>query len=152
MMLNSKPKYFKRTLSVLLEIYLREEGIRHCRLGGFTLPKEGEMSGKPVETYCIGNHKEIPDIVLETMIPGESINSLDIYKSKRVPEVWFWNLAQLRVFYLNGDDYQEMTRSELVSELDLNMLLHYSQYYDQHEAVQGFLEIFRGPFKKVDSL
>jgi Uma2 family endonuclease len=143
MTISPKHEYLKSTLGMLLEAYLREKGIRHYRCGGFTLMKEGETSGEPDESYCIGSNKEIPDIVIEVIITSGSINKLDVYKPKGVPEVWFWKSNKLRVFHLKGTDYQEVTRSEFFPELDLDTLLHYTQSQDQYDAVQAFVKTIR---------
>jgi hypothetical protein len=136
-------EYLKSTLSVLLESYMREKGIRHYRRGSFTLMTDGETSGEPDESYCIGSDKEVPDIVLEIIITTGSINKLDVYRPKGVPEVWFLKSDQLRVFHLKGNNYQEITRSEFLPELDLETLLRYTQYQDQYDAVQAFVNTIR---------
>jgi Uma2 family endonuclease len=145
MTLGFKHEYVKGTLRALIEAYMREKNIRYYIRGSFTLQKEGETSGEPDESYCIGSDKEIPDIVIEVIITSGSINKLDVYKPKSVPEVWFWKSNQLRVFHLKGDDYQEVTRSEFLPELDLEMLLHYTQAQDQYDAVQAFVNTIREP-------
>jgi len=143
MTISPKHEYLKSTLSVLLETYMREKRIRHYIRGSFTLMKEGETSGEPDESYCIAEDKEVPDIVLEVIITSGSIKKLDVYRPKGVPEVWFWKSNQLRVFHLKGADYQEVTRSEFLPELDLDTLLHYTQYQDQYDAVQAFVNAIR---------
>ncbi|MDM8561297.1 Uma2 family endonuclease [Candidatus Parabeggiatoa sp. HSG14] len=143
MTISPKHEYLKSTLSVLLEAYMREKDIRHYIRGGFTLMKEGETSGEPDESYCIGEDKELPDLIIEVIITSGSINKLDIYKPKGVPEVWFWKSNKLRVFHLKGEDYQEVIRSEFLPELDLDTLLHYTQYQDQYDAVQAFVKNIR---------
>ncbi len=75
MTISSKHERIKTTLGYLLEAYMREKGIRFYGCGGFTLMKEGESSGEPDESYCIGSDKEIPDIVLEVIITSGSINT-----------------------------------------------------------------------------
>jgi Uma2 family endonuclease len=122
---------------------MREKGIRHYRRGSFTLMTDGETSGEPDESYCIGSDKEVPDIVLEIIITTGSINKLDVYRPKGVPEVWFLKSDQLRVFHLKGNNYQEITRSEFLPELDLETLLRYTQYQDQYDAVQAFVNTIR---------
>jgi Uma2 family endonuclease len=138
-----KHERIKTTLGYLLEAYMREKGIRFYGCGGFTLMKEGESSGEPDESYCIGSDKEIPDLVLEVIITSGSINKLDVYKPKGVSEVWFWQANQLRVFHLKGEDYQEITHSEFFPELDLEQLLRYTRYQDQYDAVQAFQAAIR---------
>jgi len=122
---------------------MREKGIRYYIRGSFTLMKEGESSGEPDESYCIGSDKEIPDLVIEVIITSGSINKLDVYKPKGVPEVWFWKNNQLQVFHLKESEYQEVTHSKFFPELDLNLLLNYTQYQDQYDAVQAFQNAIR---------
>jgi Uma2 family endonuclease len=143
MTISSKHERLKTTLGYLLEAYMREKGVRFYGCGGFTLMKEGESSGEPDESYCIGSDKDVPDIVIEIIITSGSINKLDVYKPKGVPEVWFWKSEQLRVFHLKGNNYQEITRSEFLPELDLEMLLRYTRYQDQYDAVQAFVNTIR---------
>jgi Uma2 family endonuclease len=140
---SSKHEYIKSTLRALLETYMREKGIRYYIRGSFTLMKEGESSGEPDESYCIGSDKEIPDIVLDVIITSGSINKLDVYKPKAVPEMWFWKSNQLRVFHLKPGDYQEVSRSEFFPELDLDWLHEFTQYKDQYDAVQTFQKAIR---------
>ncbi len=85
----------KSTVGSLLEAYLREKGIRFYRRGGFTLQKAGYASCEPDESYCIGTHKKLPDIVIEVVITSGSVNKLEVYKPQAIPEVWFWKANQL---------------------------------------------------------
>lgn len=133
----------KRTLGLLLEAYMREKGIRFYASGGFTLEQEGYASGTPDESYCIGTDKEIPDIVIEIIITSGTIDRKELYKPLRVPEVWFWRSNQLRIFHLQGEDYQEVSRSEFFPELDKALLLRYIAHPDQYDAVNEFVNAIR---------
>ena len=133
----------KRTLGLLLEAYMREKGIRFYASGGFTLEQEGYASGTPDESYCIGTDKEIPDIVIEIIITSGTINRKELYKLNRVPEVWFWRSNQLRLFHLQGEDYQEVNRSDFFPELDKALLLRYIAHPDQYDAVNEFVKAIR---------
>lgn len=88
-------EYVKRTLSYLLEAYMRVNGIRFYGKGGFTLEEPGYASGTPDESYCIGTNKETPDILIEVIITSGTINRKELYKPKQVSEVWFGNLTLL---------------------------------------------------------
>lgn len=133
----------KRTLGLLLEAYMREKGIRFYASGGFTLEQEGYASGTPDESYCIGTDKEIPDIVIEIIITSGTIDRKELYKPLRVPEVWFWRSNQLRIFHLQGEDYQEVSRSEFFPQLDKALLLRYIAHPDQYDAVNEFVNAIR---------
>ena len=61
----------KSTLSLLLEAYMREKGIRFYVCGGFTIESLGTASGTPDESYAIGTPKEVPDIVIEVIVHTE---------------------------------------------------------------------------------
>ena len=133
----------KRTLGLLLEAYMREKGIRFYASGGFTLEQEGYASGTPDESYCIGTDKEIPDIVIEIIITSGTLDRKELYKPLKVPEVWFWRSNQLRIFHLQGEDYQEVNRSEFFPELDKVLLLRYIAHPDQYDAVNEFVKAIR---------
>lgn len=135
----------KTTLGYLLEAYMREKGIRFYGRGGFTLETEGKASGTPDESYCIGSNKEIPDIAIEIIVTSGTINKCDLYKPKRVPEVWFWKSNQLKLFRFNEEsgEYEEVSRSAFFPDLDLSLLLRYLGHSDQYDAVNEFIQAIR---------
>ncbi|MBW4651031.1 MAG: Uma2 family endonuclease [Kastovskya adunca ATA6-11-RM4] len=142
--IGERHEYVKRTLSYLLEAYMREKGIRFYGRGGFTLEEPGYASGIPDESYCIGSDKETPDIVIEVIITSGTLDRRELYKPKRVPEVWFWKSNQLRVFRLNAaSEYEEVSRSGFFPDLDLSLLLRYIAHPDQYDAVNEFVAELR---------
>lgn len=141
--IGDKHETVKSTMGVLLEAYMREAGIRHYRRGGFTLEAIGYASGTPDESYSIGERRALPDIVIEVIVTSGSIDRKELYKPLRVPEVWFWKANQLRVFHLRGE-YEEVSQSELLPDLDLALLLRYVGHPDQYDAIEEFLAVIRG--------
>jgi len=134
----------KRTLGLLLEAYMRELNIRFYARGGFTLEEPGYASGTPDESYSIGTKKDTPDIVIEIIVTSGSINRKELYKPKKVPEVWFWKSDTLRIFRLNAvGEYEEVARSGFLPDLDPQLLLRYIAYPDQYDAVQEFIQAIR---------
>jgi len=134
----------KSTLSLLLDAYLKELGIRFYKRGGFTLEEPGYASGTPDESYSIGTKKDTPDIVIEIIVTSGSINRKELYKPKKVPEVWFWKSDTLRIFRLNAvGEYEEVARSGFLPDLDPQLLLRYIAYPDQYDAVQEFIQAIR---------
>ncbi len=129
----------KSTISVLLEAYMRHKGIRHYRRGGFTLEAPGYASGTPDESYSINIRRSVPDLVIEVIITSGSIDRKELYCPLKVPEVWFWKANRLRVFCLKGEQYKEVSRSELLPDLDLTILQQYLRHPDQYDAVREFL-------------
>jgi Uma2 family endonuclease len=139
--IGEKHEYVKRTLSYLLEAYMRELGIRFYGIGGFTLEEPGYASGTSDESYCIGSNKETPDIVIEVIVTSGTINRKELYKPKKVPEVWFWKSNQIKIFRLNGsDEYEEVNRSGFFPNLDPALLLQYIGHPDQYDAVAEFVQ------------
>jgi Uma2 family endonuclease len=129
----------KSTLGALLEAYMRHQGIRHYRRGGFTLESPGYASGTPDESYSIQVRREFPDLVIEVIITSGSIDRRELFRPLNIPELWFWQANQLRVFCLNTDQYEETSRSQFFPDLDLTLLLKYIEHPDQYDAVQEFL-------------
>ena len=140
------PKHedIKRTLCYLLEAYMKEKGIRFYGRGSFTLEKEGISSSEPDESYCIGSYKKIPDIVIEVIITSGALNKISVYKPHKVPEVWFWKNEKISIFQLHKGEYQEVSRSQFLPDLDIALLQRYIDYPDQYDAVQEFQAIIRG--------
>lgn len=139
-----KHEEVKRTLGLLLETYMRELGIRFYARGGFTLEEPGYASGTPDESYSIGVKKEVPDIVLEIIVTSGTINRKELYKPKKVPEVWFWKSNSLKIFRLNDSgEYEEVNRSGFFPDLDPALLLNYIAMPDQYDAVAEFQQVIR---------
>ncbi|MCC5636391.1 Uma2 family endonuclease [Nostoc sp. CHAB 5844] len=134
----------KRTLGYLLEAYMRELGIRFYGRGGYTLEEPGYASGTPDESYSIGTKKEVPDIVIEVIITSGTINRKELYKPKKVPEVWFWKSNSIKIFRLTEQgEYEEVERSSFFPNLDPSLLLRYIAMPDQYDAVQQFIQAMR---------
>ncbi len=142
--IGDKHEYVKTTLGYLLEAYMRELGIRFYGRGGFTLEETGYASGTPDESYCIGSNKEIPDIVIEVIVTSGTINKKELYKPKRIPEIWFWKSNQIKIFRLNSKlEYEEVNRSDFFPNLDKGLLLQYIAMPDQYDAVNEFVQAIR---------
>jgi Uma2 family endonuclease len=142
--IGDKHEYVKTTLGYLLEAYMRVKGIRFYGRGGFTLEEPGYASGTPDESYCIGSNKETPDIVIEVIVTSGTINRKELYKPKKVPEVWFWKSNEITIFRLTQQgEYEEVDRSGFFPELDKALLLRYIAMPDQYDAVQEFTQAIR---------
>ncbi|MBH8550896.1 Uma2 family endonuclease [Nostocaceae cyanobacterium CENA357] len=139
----------KRTLGYLLEAYMRELGIRFYGRGGYTLEEPGYASGTPDESYSVGTKREVPDIVIEVIITSGTINRKDLYKPKKVPEVWFWKSNSIKIFRLNEQrEYEEVDRSGFFPDLEPTLLLRYIAMPDQYDAVQEFVQTVRNELNR----
>ena len=53
-------------------------------------------------------------------------------------EVWLWRNEAIRTYRLQGDNYVEMSRSELLPDLDIALVARLAGYEDQHQALTEF--------------
>lgn len=142
-------EFVKTTLSYLLEAYMRELGIRFYGRGGYTLEEPGYASGTPDESYSVGTNRVVPDIVIEVIVTSGTINRKELYKPKKVPEVWFWKLNWIKIFRLNErGEYEEVEPSGFFPNLDPAMLLRYLAMPDQYDAVQEFIQAIRNELNR----
>jgi Uma2 family endonuclease len=132
----------RKTLAMLLEIYLRIKNIRFYGRGSATIgKKEDNTRCEPDESYNLGTKKPIPDLLLEITVTSGGINKLEIYQRLRVPEVWFWEDGLLSVYCSQGDSYIKVNKSNLLPELNLDLLAKYALMSDQYDAVNEYSQI-----------
>ncbi|MEG4468993.1 Uma2 family endonuclease [Microcoleus sp. AT9_B5] len=127
-------------LNFLLQLYFCEMGIEYIPVGSATRrDRARDVSFEPDESYYIGSRKEHPDLAVEVTITSGSTNKLAKYLRLRIPEVWFWENNQLAVYRLRQDDYEQISRSELLPELDLALLVRCVLMPSRIEARTEFL-------------
>ncbi len=116
----------KKRIALLLETYFMEMDVDFYPLGSTTFRKQSVARGiEPDECYCINSEKSVPDIAIEVVVTSGGINSLDIYQGLKVPEVWFWQKGQFSLYALQDNNYQAISRSQFLPELDFNILASY---------------------------
>ncbi|MEM6402440.1 MAG: Uma2 family endonuclease, partial [Cyanobacteria bacterium P01_D01_bin.116] len=126
----------KKTLAMLVEVYMRTNNIRFYSRGSATLGKrENKTRREPDESYNLGIKKSIPDLILEITVTSGGINKLEIYKRIGIPEVWFWEDGLLSVYCLQENEYKKVDKSVLLPDLNLELLAKYSLMADQFDAV-----------------
>jgi len=131
----------RNTLGQLLETYMRLKDIRFYGRGSTTLGmKELGARKEPDESYCLGERKSIPDLVLEVIVTSGGIDTLEIYRRIGVPEVWFWEDGVISVYCLRPQGYELVSNSEQLPDLDMRSLEFHSRMADQYDAVNAFIE------------
>lgn len=144
MNLGKEHEYYKRTISLLLEAYLREKGIRFYTGGSATLGNKNITGRKePDESYTIHSKKDIPDLIIEVIFSSGGIEILEIYKRIGIPEVWLWEDGLLTIYGLKDEQYNKVNQSKLLPELDLKVLNQYINYHDQYDAVTEFINCLK---------
>ncbi len=119
---------------------MRAKGIRFYGKGGPTLgDRELGSRKEPDDSYDIGTQKIVPDMAIEVVITSGGINTLEFYKRLGVREVWFWQNSQLSLYYLTGENYEQIARSAFLPELELELLLRCANMPDQYDAVTELL-------------
>lgn len=115
----------KKWLGDLLADYFFEAGLEIMPRGQATMRQALKEAGaEPDESWCIGEEKEFPDLVLEIALSRGGLNKLEIYRRFAVPEVWFWRGGQLEIFSLRADSssYDPVPKSRLLPALDIELV------------------------------
>ena len=134
----------KKTLAMLVEVYMRSKNIRVYSRGSATLGKrENKTRREPDESYNLGTKKSIPDLILEITVTSGGINKLEIYKRLGIPEVWFWEDGLISVYCLEAGEYQKVARSTLLPDLDLELLAKHSRMGDQFDTVNEYSQVIK---------
>lgn len=131
------------TLRSLIEAYMREKSIRFYIRGSATLGSEETQGRKePDESYNLETKKPNPDLVIEVILTSGGLDKLEFYKRIGVREVWFWEDGLITIYHLMGE-YEKVSHSLLLPDLNIDLLSRYVIYYDQYDAVTEFLQALR---------
>ena len=124
MTLGEQHETIKSVIAIFLELYFFEKGMNFIPVGSATRrAKEKSASFEPDESYYIGEKKENPDLVIEVNISSGSIDKLEKYKRFQITEVWFWENNQLFLYHFQNNSYEQINQSELLPDLDIDLLV-----------------------------
>lgn len=146
----------KTRIGDLLLIYFLEAEIQYFPMGSTTLKKpEQKAGGEPDESYCIGIDKEFPDLAIEVIVTSGSINRLELYRRLSVREVWFWQKNRLSLYHQREETpnrfaetagYELIQKSEVLPDLDLELLTRCLQISNPLAAAKTFRQGFKNKF------
>ncbi len=129
----------KRWIGGFLDDYFLEHEIDVATRGQATMRSELEAAGaEPDESWCIGEEKQWPDLVLEIALTSGGVNKLEIYRRFGVREVWFWRRGGLEIYSLGEAGYARASRSALLTDLDVDLLRRCVAIQSWREARQTF--------------
>lgn len=114
----------KKWIATFMDVYFEKIGIKIMPRGQATMRDALKEAGaEPDESWCIGEEKEFPDLVLEIALTS-GIRKLEIYRRFAIPEVWFWRRGKLELFGLrpDGSGYDPLEGSALLPDLDVKLL------------------------------
>lgn len=118
----------KSLIGCLVEAWCLDRGVDFATYGAWTLEdKEVERGVEPDECYVFGevDDPRRPDLAIEVEWTSRGLNELEIYRLLGVREVWFWKLGVITPHVLRGDRYEQVARSEVLPELDLELLVQF---------------------------
>jgi len=114
-------------------------GIEFIPVGNAT--RRGEEKGtsfEPDESYYLGEKKDNPDLAIEVILTSGSLEKLEKYRRFKIPEVWLWENNQLYVYALISSEYHLVNYSQLLPDLDLDLLVRCVLMPSRLEAMNAF--------------
>ena len=127
-----------RLIAILLAEYFVEKGIEFTPTGSFTQEKEGVASAQADESYFIGKVGTTPDLSIEVVFTSGTLSKLNRYSELGVPEVWFWEDGLLTLHRLRENGYERIYSSEVLKDLDINLLTRCVLMTSRLEAIREF--------------
>lgn len=117
-------EFFKTIIGMLIELFCLENNVEFDPTGSMTQEREGEVSAEADESYCFGESKPTPDLVIEVVFTSGSSKKLQRYQALNVPEVWLWQDGLFSLYHLRDNCYEKISRSEIseLATLDLDLL------------------------------
>jgi len=82
--------------------------------------------------------QERPQLAIEVEWTSGRLDKLEGYRRFGVSEVWYWRKGRIEVFALEGEAYQEVPRSPLLPDLDLDVLASFLDRRSLTQAVRDF--------------
>lgn len=111
----------KKWIADCLADFLFEKRIQNVPRGQATMRLVHESGAEPDESWCLGEAKTYPDIVLEIALTSGGLPKLEIYRRFAIPEVWIWRRGRLEIHLLRDDRsvYDEARASHLLPGLPI---------------------------------
>jgi Uma2 family endonuclease len=143
--LSTSPEHeiFKGNIGFLIEDFMLGQGIEFIGTGSFSVEKEGSASVQADESYCFGKQKSVPDLAVEIVFTSGNEKKLRRYQALGVPEVWFWEDGLFSLHRLRSDGYERIYKSELLPDLDIDLLTRCVMISSRIEAVREFRRLMK---------
>ena len=124
----------------LVESWCFHRGIRLFFRNQSTMLLPGEAGGAPDEAYCIGEKKELPDLVVEVALTSGGLSHRGFYQRFAIPELWIWRHGVLEVFCWDGaaGRYEASAESHTLPDLDLRLVAECARMHNASDALAVF--------------
>jgi Uma2 family endonuclease len=129
---------FSELIGLLLADYFVTKGLEFTPTGSFTQEKEGVASAQADKSYFIGEVGKTPDLSVEVVFTSGNERKLPRYQALGVPEVWFWEDGLFSLYCLRPDGYEQVVKSELLPDLDIDLLTRCLLMTSRLEAIREF--------------
>ncbi len=138
---SSRHEELKKWLADLLAQYFIARRVPVYPRGQATIKRLEQAGAEPDESWCLGERKEVPDLVLEIALSSGGLPKLEIYRRLAVPEVWLWREDRLEVWSLGPEGYEgPLPASRLLPDLPVGRLAECARIPDWMEAIERFRE------------
>src|SRR5207253_10095476 len=102
----------KEWIGEMVGDYFLDSGIEIWTRGQATMRLALKKAGaEPDKSWCIGEEKDFPDLVLEIALTSGGISKLELYRRFKVPEVWFWRRNKLEIHVLDSSGNYQLRSS-----------------------------------------
>lgn len=130
----------KEWIGGCMDIFFEENEIRNIPRGHATMRIVKLAGAEPDKSWCLGEAKKYPDIVLEIALTSGGLPKLEIYRRFSVPEVWMWRRGHLEIHVLraDGSGYDRVEGSHLLPSLSVEALERAVSTPDWLDARRGF--------------
>ena len=129
----------KGRIGALVEAYMMAVGIDFTPTESVTLENESRLVKREADkSYELGANRERPDLAIEVVVTSGGLDKLEAYKRLKIPEVWFWEKSRLSMYALTESGYEQITRSQLLPDLDISLLVRCVNLPNHVEAIREF--------------
>jgi Uma2 family endonuclease len=140
MTLGEPHEQIKSLIGMFLEAYFIAIEMEFIPVGSATRRGEAKKTSfEPDESYYLGTKKDNPDLAIEVILTSGNLRKLEKYRRFQIPEVWLWEKELLQVYCLGADGYELVERSQLLPDLDLDLLVSCIQMPSRLEAMKTFM-------------
>jgi Uma2 family endonuclease len=114
----------KKWIGGCMDIFFEENEIANVPRGQATMRIVRLAGAERDESWCLGEAKKFPDIVLEIALTSGGLPKLEIYRRFGVPEVWMWRRGRLEIHTFRADTLvcEQVPASRLLPTLPVEAL------------------------------
>ena len=130
-------------LGRIVDFWCMEKGIEQYGQGSATLKIANEAGGKPDESFCFGEKKPVPDLVIEIALTSGGLSKRAFYAKFKVPELWIWRNEKLEIFIYDDTSesgYTASVESHVLKGIDVNAVEECAVLPSITQAVRAFRE------------